>query len=67
MQVLVELLEEVIEGDVIDGELLDGVGGEFDLDAEFTVRCDDGQCFRIQGWMVDIEIVVEELVAAWIM
>ncbi len=67
MRVLVEMLEDVIEGDVIEGELLDGVGGEFDLDAEFTVRCDDGQCFRIHGWMVDIEVLIEEPVPAWIM
>jgi len=42
MRVLVDGLDTVIEGEVIGGELLDGVGGQFDLEAEFTVRCDDG-------------------------
>lgn len=67
MRVLVETLEDVIEGDIIDGELLDGMSGHFDLGAEFTVRCDDGQCVRIHGWLVEVEVVFEEPVPAWIM
>ena len=42
---------------MIGGELLDGVSGPFDLEVEFTVRCDDGACFRIHGWMVEVEIL----------
>jgi hypothetical protein len=57
MRVLVDGLDTVIEGEVIGGELLDGVGGKFDLEAEFTVRCDDGACFRSCGWMVEVEIM----------
>lgn len=57
MRVLVDGLETVIEGEVIGGELLDGVSGQFDLEAAFTVRCDNGGCFRIHGWMVEIEVL----------
>lgn len=57
MRVLVDGLAIVIEGEVIGGELLDGLSGRFDLDAEFTVRCDDGACFCIHGWMVDVEVL----------
>ena len=31
--------------------------GRFDLDAEFTVRCDESACFRINGWIVEVETV----------
>jgi hypothetical protein len=57
MRVLVDGLDAVIEGEVIDGELLDGVSGRFDLECAYTVRCDDGTCFRIHGWMVEAEIL----------
>ena len=67
MRVLVETFEDVIEGDVVDGQLLDGVSGRFDLGAEFTVRCDDGKCVRIHGWMVEVEVLFEDLTPAWIM
>ncbi len=47
MRVLVETFEDVIEG-----ELLDGVSGGFDLGAEFTVRCDDGSVSgSMAGWL----------------
>lgn len=59
MRVLVDGLETVIEGEVIGGELLDGVSGHFDLEAAFTVRCDDGVCFCIHGWMVEVEVLDE--------
>lgn len=67
MRVLVETLEDVIEEDVIDGVLLDGVSGGFDLGAEFTLRCDDGRCVQIHGWMVEVEVVFEDPMPAWIM
>jgi hypothetical protein len=35
----------VIEGEIIGGKLMDGVSGEFDLESEFTVRCNDGVFF----------------------
>ena len=57
MRVLVDGLDTVIEGEVIGGELLDGVSGKYDLEAAFTVQCDDGACFLVHGWLVDVEIV----------
>ena len=69
MRVLVETLEDVIEGEVISGEPLDDVSGGFDLEGAFTVRCDDGQCFLIHGWLVEVEVLpeIEEPAAQWIM
>lgn len=57
MRVLVDGLNAIIEGEVIAGVLVDGVSGQFDLGCEYTVRCDDGACFRIHGWMVEAEIL----------
>ena len=57
MRVLVDGLDTVIEGEVIGGELLDGVNGQYDLESAFTVRCDDGVCFTVHGWLVDVEIL----------
>ncbi len=69
MRVLVETLDAVLEGEVIGGELVDAVSGGFDLGAVFTVRCDDGQCFLVHGWMVEVEVLseAEEPTANWIM
>ena len=53
MRVFVEGLFAVIEGEVIDGEPLNEFSGEYDLDCEYTVRCDNGKCFKIFGWMVE--------------
>ncbi len=57
MRVLVDGLDTVIEGEVIGGELLDGVSGQYDLESAFTVKCDDGVCFLVHGWLVDVEIL----------
>lgn len=57
MRVLIELLETIIEGDVIGGEPLNDGSGDYDLDGVFTVRCEDGVCFNIHGWMVDTQIL----------
>lgn len=57
MRVLVDGLDAVIEGEVIGGELLDGVSGQYDLECAFTIKCDDGVCFLVHGWLVDVEIV----------
>ena len=65
MRVLVDGLDTVIEGEVIGGELLDGQSGRFDLESEFTVRCDDGVCFTVHGWLVDVEILNEP--SGWVM
>ncbi len=65
MRVLVDGLDTVIEGEVIGGELLDGVSGLYDLGSAFTVRCDDGVCFAVYGWLVDVAIL--DRPASWVM
>ena len=65
MRVLIDCLETVIEGEVIGGELLDGVSGQYDLEAAFMVKCDDGVCFTVHGWLVDVKIL--EPPAQWVM
>lgn len=51
MRVLVDGLESVIEGEVIGGELLDGVSGQYDLQSAFTVKCGNGTCsLYMAGW-----------------
>ncbi len=52
MRVLVDELDTVIEGGVIGGELLDGVSGQHDLEAAFTVQCYDGPAswFTVGWW-----------------
>ncbi len=65
MRVLVDGLDTVIEGEVIGGELLDGVSGQYDLEAAFTVKRDDGSCFLVHGWLVDVEIISPP--AQWVM
>ena len=65
MRVLVDDLEGVIEGEVIDGTLLDIVSGFFDLDGIFTFRADDGVCFQIHGWMIEVEVLNESF--GWVM
>ncbi len=57
MRVLIDGLDAVIEGEVIAGELPDGVSGHFDVGRAFTVRCDDGVCVLIHGWMVEVEVL----------
>jgi len=57
MRVLIDGVDTVIEGEVIGGTPVGSVDGQFDLGDEFTVRCDDGQCFLIHGWMVEVEVI----------
>ena len=65
MRVLVDDLDAVIEGEVIGGELLNGVHCEYDLEAAFTVQCDNGACFLVHGWLVDVKILDKP--AQWVM
>ena len=65
MRIIAAALDIVIEGDVIGGELLDGVSGGFDLASVFTVRCDDEECFLFHGWMVEVEVLRDS--ADWVM
>lgn len=53
---------EAVEGEVIGGEPLAEGGAEFDLDSTFTVRCDDGACFQVHGWLVDVTVLCPETI-----
>ena len=57
MRVLIELLDRIIEGTVIDGKPLEDGSEAFDLESTFIVRCDDGVSFKIHGWMVDVRVL----------
>ena len=49
-----------VEGEVIGGESVDESTGRVDLGATFTVRCDDGVCYTVHGWLVDVELLEVE-------
>jgi hypothetical protein len=54
MRVLCEGLDgNAIEGEVIGGADFDPRTATVDLDSQFTVRCDYGARFHINGWMVE--------------
>ena len=55
-RIIAELYAESLEGVVIDGTPLDEFSGNFDLDCEFTLRCDDGASFKVPGWAVYITV-----------
>ena len=56
-RIVAELFAESVEGVVIGGTPMDETSGDFDLDCEFIVRCDDGAQFRVPGWAVDITVL----------
>ena len=56
-RIVAELYAETLEGVVVDGFPMDEASGNFDLDDEFTLRCDDGALFKVQGWAVDITVL----------
>jgi len=53
----------VVGGDdaqYIEGEIVAGVrdqDGTWDLDGRFTVRSDEGELFRVNGWCCHVEVV----------
>jgi hypothetical protein len=53
-RIITELYAETLEGVVVDGIPLNETSGEFDLECEFTLRCNDGAHFKVQGWVVDV-------------
>ena len=64
MRVLCEWRAELIEGEIVAGNWCDPERTVFDFDGTFTVRCDDGEVFRVNGWMGSIEVLdgsVEDL------
>jgi hypothetical protein len=44
-----------IEGEVVGGQFFDPGTGSYDLDGRFTVRCDDGARFKVNGWAVEVD------------
>jgi len=56
-QIVAELYDAVLEGVVVDGIPVDEGSGDFDLKCEFTVRCEDGALFKVQGWAVDVTVL----------
>ena len=56
-RVYAEMFAESLEGVVVDGEPLDDTYTSFDLDSEFTLLCDDGATFKVQGWAVEITVL----------
>jgi hypothetical protein len=58
MRVLCSAIDgEDIEGEIIGGEDFKLVDGSVDLESAFTVRCDDGTCHRVHGWLVDVSVI----------
>ncbi len=56
-RIVTELYDTVLEGVVVDGTPMDESNAAFDLECEFTVRCDDGALFKVQGWAVDVTVL----------
>ena len=56
-RITAELYSETLEGVVVDGVPLDETSGDFDLECEFTLRCNDGARFKVQGWAVDVTVL----------
>jgi hypothetical protein len=56
-RIVAELYDVVLEGVVIDGIPIEESSAEFDLECEFTLRCDDGATYKVPGWAVDITVL----------
>jgi hypothetical protein len=56
-RIIAEMFADSLEGVVVDGTPLNESSGDFDLDCEFTLRCEDGAIFRVMGWAVYITIL----------
>ena len=56
-RIVAELYDGVLEGVIVDGVPVDEVYGDFSLDCEVTVRCEDGALFKVQGWAVDVRVL----------
>ena len=54
MRVLAEMFTEMVEGEVVDGGLMNNGSGNFDLDCQFVGLCDYGARFRVPGWAAEI-------------
>ena len=56
MRVLCECLAEEIEGEIVAGTWCDPEHTVFDF-GTFLIRCDDGELFRVNGWMGHIQVL----------
>lgn len=48
----------VLEGEVVAGQS-SGEAGTFDLDGVFTLKTDEGEFFKVNGWLAMIEVCPE--------
>ena len=46
-RIIAEMFADSLEGVVVDGTPLNEWSSDFDLECEFTLRCDDGVLFRV--------------------
>ena len=56
-RIVAELYDVVLTGVVVDGVPVDEGSGDFDLEREFTVQCEDGALFKVKGWAVDVTVL----------
>ena len=56
-RIVAELYDVVLRGVVVDGAPVDEGSGYFDLECEFTVQCEDGTLFKVQGWTADVTVL----------
>ena len=56
-RIVAELYDLVLTGVVVDGVPVDEGSGDFNLECEFTVRCEDGALVKVQGWAVDVMVL----------
>jgi hypothetical protein len=45
----------VLEGDVVAGQPIDDAGS-FDLDSVFTLKTDEGEFFKVNGWLALVRV-----------
>ena len=56
-RIVLELYDAVLKGEVVEGVPVSEGSGDFDLENEFTVRCEDGALVKVQGWAVDVKVL----------
>jgi hypothetical protein len=56
-RMVAELYDVVLEGVVVDGMPIVESGAEFDLECEFTLRCDHGALYKVSDWAADITVL----------
>jgi len=56
-RIVAELYDVVLEGVVVEGVPVEESSAAFDLHCEFTVRCDDGALYKVQGWAADVTVL----------